>query len=75
MKFKRIIQNWIFFSDSIQRNIHSIPKKEYLPPLRFTHFFRQLLEAKKQIPPIYPLLECMKMSILATANIVIKLWN
>mgnify|MGYP007048739379 CR=1 FL=1 len=26
---------------------------------RFTHFFRQFLEAKKQTPPIYPLLECM----------------
>ena len=26
---------------------------------RFTHIFRQFLEAKKQTPPIYPLLECM----------------
>ena len=26
---------------------------------RFTHIFRQFLEAKKQIPPIYPLLECV----------------
>ena len=26
---------------------------------QFTHFFRQFLEAKKQTPPIYPLLECM----------------
>ena len=27
---------------------------------RFTHIFRQFLEAKKQTPPIYPLLECMQ---------------
>ena len=27
---------------------------------RFTHIFRQFLEAKKQTPPIYPLLECME---------------
>ena len=27
--------------------------------LQFTHFIRQFLEAKKQTPPIYPLLECM----------------